>query len=80
MHAIGRPRVVGGEGGGAQVQVLCGRVLRGLAVLLQRQVGGFRGQVAARVIFYFHFHDVLLIDSLDTAPVVVRQDALSVLP
>jgi hypothetical protein len=28
--------------------------------------------------FYFHIHDVLLIDSLDAAPVVVRQDALSV--
>jgi len=77
-NAVGAPRVIRGEGITAQVQILCGRAFRRFAFLLDGQVGEFLfGQIAAGPVFYFHFHDALLIDSLDTAPDVVRQDALS---
>src|SRR5450830_1504639 len=69
-HAVCGPRVIRGKGRGAQVSA-CGTAcaFRVFAFLFQRLLVDFLLLVAT-LVFYFHFHDVLLIDSVDAAQIV----------
>src|SRR5471032_3311292 len=67
-HAVGGPRVIRGKGGGTQIRD-CGTTFRAFAFLFQRLLVDFLLLITA-LVFYFHFHDVLLVDSVDAAQIV----------